>query len=345
MNRGLALAAAIVGAATALAAAGQAGGDSVRPRSTIVFTRGTLKPWTSHLYVVNPDGSGLRRLTNGQVADLYPSWSPDGSRIVFQRSVRPRAWDVYVVRADGSGLRRLTRTDSASEPAWSPDGRTIAYVTETGLFLMNADGTGRHLLTARIGGRYPVHSPAWSPDGRAIAYANRGGQIFVINADGTGERRVSRGLSLWCPAWSPDGRKLAFVVMPFDYDKIYTVDVASDAAERLVTRHAYTESGFAWTPDSSRIVYAREKHGGTYSIRVDGSGDRRLTRNALRQDLSAGGFSWSPDRRRIAYGSDVTGEGDIYLMNADGSGQRRLTSGPGIDGQPAWSLSPYTASC
>jgi TolB protein len=147
---------------------------------------------------------------------------------------------------------------------------------------------------------------------------------------------VAAGPSFYEPAWSPDGREIAFVKMPFRYNSIYVVDAAGGRVRR-VTRHAYAESGFAWTADSHRIVYARESRGGVYAVRVDGSGDRRLTKNPLRRDLTAGGFAWSPSWRSIAYASDVTGNGDIYVMNADGSGQRRLTDTPEVDGAPVWS--------
>jgi Tol biopolymer transport system component len=124
--------------------------------------------------------------------------------------------------------------------------------------------------------------------------------------------------------------------MPFGYNTIYVIN-ADGSDHRRLTRHAYTESGFAWSPDSRRIGYARERRGGVYLINVDGSGDRRLTRNPMRQDLLAGGFAWSPDGRRIVYSSDRTGHGDIYLMNADGSEQRRLTQDPITEIAPVWS--------
>jgi Tol biopolymer transport system component len=333
-------------ALTAGAARDGSAAHGTRSGAKIAFTRTILEPrYTSHLFVMNPDGSGLRQLTYGDVADRWQSWSPDGSRIVFERSVRSRGSDVFGVTADGTSLRRLTRTATSHQPAWSPDGRTIAYYDSTGVFVMNADGTGKRLLTDQAGAGSPARSPTWSPDARRIAFASSVGGIFVVNADGSGERRLTSGRSFACPAWSPDGRWIAFVSLPpLGYDSIYVVDEAG-GPERRLTRHAYTESGFAWSPDSRRIVYAREKRGGVYTIDVDGTGDRRLTRNPLRQDFSADGFGYSPDRRRIAYASGRTGQGDIYLMNAGGGNQRQLTHGPDIDGAPAWSLSAYAGSC
>jgi TolB protein len=109
------------------------------------------------------------------------------------------------------------------------------------------------------------------------------------------------------------------------------------AQPRLVTRHAYTESGFAWSPNGRRIVYAREKRGGVYVINADGTHDRRLTSDPLRADLLAGGFSWSPDRSGLAFASDRSGNGDIYVMNFLSNDKRQLTDGLAIDGSPRWS--------
>jgi TolB protein len=189
---------------------------------------------------------------------------------------------------------------------------------------------------------------SWSPDSTRIVYQTRRGAIYVINADGTGREQLLTGVAHnegnLCPTWSPDGTHLAFSRGLPDYTGIVIYDLGGREA-RLLTRHGYSESGFAWTPDSRAIVYARENQRGVYAINIDGTGDHRLTRNPVRADLSVGGFAYSGDGRQIAYASNATGRGDIYVMDADGTRQRQLTTGPELDGAPVWSHSPYAGSC
>src|SRR5262249_53844659 len=78
------------------------------------------------IYIVHPDGSGLRQLTNDRAFDRGPRWSPDGRRIAFQ-STRGGGWDIWTVNADGGGLMQLTKGETAHNPRWSPDGSRLSY--------------------------------------------------------------------------------------------------------------------------------------------------------------------------------------------------------------------------
>ncbi|HEX9641436.1 MAG TPA: hypothetical protein VGB13_08990 [Candidatus Krumholzibacteria bacterium] len=170
-----------------------------------------------HLYVMNADGSGLRRLTQNFTGKYQLVWSPDGRTIYFGNDL---------VNADGSGARRLPYIPLTA--VWSPDGRQIAFVhTLRGpplqqfgpryslnreIYVMNADGSGTRKLTHNAG--YNAE-PAWSPDGRRIAFkSSRDGnsEIYVMNADGSGKRNLTRNAARdGSPSWSPDGRRIAFV--------------------------------------------------------------------------------------------------------------------------------------
>ncbi len=218
------------------------------------------------IYVANADGSAAVRLTDG-INDAWPSWSPDGSHVVFASTrydpsiglCEPAGadWlcptDIYVMNADGSGVRRLT-TDTAPEyqPVWSPAGDRIAFVRAVGdgnataIYTMAADGSDVRQVSSGDGGS--DFSPSWSPDGSRIAFAairyeDRG--IWVMGADGTGERLLISDGYLDDPEWSPDGRLIAFV----RDDALWVMDADGVSRRELADAPGYSVAGdLAWRP-------------------------------------------------------------------------------------------------
>src|SRR5437660_4555411 len=135
---------------------------------------------------MNPDGSGLRRLSRGKDSrDSQPAWSPDGRSIAFVSDYVPGG--LYVMDSDGRHVRLLRRL--GGQPAWSPDGRSIAL---TGAI---PQVPGISVLNLRSGAVNPIsvdedEHPTWSPDGKHIAFAhdytgNGTSSIWVMASDGS----------------------------------------------------------------------------------------------------------------------------------------------------------------
>jgi dipeptidyl aminopeptidase/acylaminoacyl peptidase len=201
--------------------------SAAQATSKIAFIREPLNSgYGGVLWIMNPGGSGHRKL-----APAHPGmrWSPDGQKIFFVGSGRIADSHIYVMNADGSGLQRLLTSPAPgrcdgrarwnSGPAWSPDGRAIAFTRSScgpsysEIYVMNADGSGQRRLTPRgsdlrVGLDDQDRRPSWSPDGRRIAFVSeRDGQaeIYVMNPDGSGQRNLTRtrGWQERWHAWSP----------------------------------------------------------------------------------------------------------------------------------------------
>jgi Tol biopolymer transport system component len=162
-----------------------------------------------------------------------PTWAPDNQRIALIGD--EYVGTLYIARVGRPGSKPVDRDplresrDDEAAPAWSPDGKTIAFVDETrpgfGLFVIAPDATGRRQLTDK-----PAHHPSWSPDSREIVFDD-GHDLAVIKADGTGLRRLTTTkVREFKPAWSPDGRQIAFV----RGDSIWLINVNGHHARRVI---------------------------------------------------------------------------------------------------------------
>ncbi len=210
--------------------------------TSIAFVR-TTEAGTG-IWVMKPDGSGQSQLTsNAHGMDESPTWSPNGIEMAFDRSTRfgtPRR--IYVVKIDGTGLEPLTDRDwDRFEPAWSPDGSQIAFVTAgpgtieangnpPQIWVMDADGSDQRQLTSVPFGAW---RPAWSSDGSQIAFDDGGSAIYVINADGNGLRRLGPSIVGFDPTWSPDGNRIAFTGGSNNDHRIFSMNLDGENANPL----------------------------------------------------------------------------------------------------------------
>jgi TolB protein len=253
----------------------------------IAFVRSVSDPSTPHepgppsVYVVNRDGTGLRRIAFGDAV----AWAPDSAQVTFAQD-----GDIYSAAVAGGAARQLTSgPEDDSAPAWSPNGATIAFTralagSARDVCLVDPLHPGAPVCLSAGGG-----SPTWSPDGRLIAFAIGGSAgppestaIGVIRPDGSGRRLIGQG---YAPAWAPDSRRLAFVDLSRTQDgSLALVNVDGTGVTTLNGRPSLPEAP-SWSPDGSRLasascppqIYDCE----IWSVPADNSPSRTLTANRV----------------------------------------------------------------
>ncbi|UCC69658.1 MAG: PD40 domain-containing protein [Armatimonadota bacterium] len=256
--------------------------------------------------------------------------------------------EIYISTLDNSWTKRLTRSEEQdSSPAWSFDGKKVAFVRSADIYTIRIDESGLKRLTADEH-HNADGSPTWSPDGKSIAFTSRGGwsedhknwEIYRINVDGSGLMRLTYSdRNNVDPLWSPDGTMIAFRSMgpPTVVDPRTGHHVDPETGHRPSTRlYSMWEDGtglieladniaygpFLWSPDSSKMAYVigEGESKGLYVVSADAASTSKIAANTY------GIPAWSPDSRQIAFASyDRTGM-QIRTANSDGSGSKAITT-------------------
>jgi TolB protein len=286
-------------------------------KGKIAVTRQNYLTETSEVWTMNPDGSGLRRLSYGR----DPAWSPMGDRLLYWHPTKISEEEVdetpqlYMWSADTNSLTYVTEGQAAD---WSPEGAQIAYGTgyssqpgphpESGeIYVIPADGSAEPINLTND----PAHtdySPSWAPDGERIAFVKRDlggvanrGRIYIMDADGANPHPLTTSAS-YSPSWSPDGRRLAFEAEDPDGGD-YEIFTARADGSHLVKRTGdeNNERDPAWTKDGKGLIYssnsARANYRYIYLSKFGESDRRRLTCDDWSTDMVDW---WSPD---VATGS------------------------------------------
>ncbi|HEU0225051.1 MAG TPA: hypothetical protein VFR29_06415 [Steroidobacteraceae bacterium] len=273
-------------------------------------------------------------------------------QIAFTSS-RDGNYEIYSVNADGTGLARLTDNDSYDgEPAWSPDGQRIAFVSGrdfdasgnlgvgSELYVMDTDGSNVERLTFS---RSRAGRPTWSPDGTRIAYesfSDGSANLWEVPAGGGTPTLLfsSPGFD-GLPAWSPDGTRLALVSDWFAYDivtDVFLINADGSGFTAVTDGNIFDQVNYedpAWSPDGGRLAMTVSTRLGTFDYLTQiGLGGANGSDLALLPTLagttldgvSVGTPSWSPDGTMVAYTSCSDGMCHVVWIKADGSARGEI---------------------
>jgi Tol biopolymer transport system component len=276
------------------------------------------------------------------------TWSTDGSRLIYESSVRSSR-ELWAVDPDGSDLHRLTRGGpDASTPAWSADGTRLAYTTapfsgalcgfcQTSVIIADAAGRQLSTLPGHTAGQAPEDaSPSWSPYGnRLVVGVCCSGELDVVGEDGSGPQMLAPGPAggyAILGTWSPDNASIAYVGS--DGIDVIAPD-GSGQHSLLAVTPAQSPTAIAWSHDGKLLAYSAAD--GVHVLTVDGSTPPRL----LVAEHGAGGLSFSPDDSQIVYaarraGPDPRGQSDLLVISVQGGPARVLAPSPFDDTDPAW---------
>jgi Tol biopolymer transport system component len=269
---------------------------------------------------------------------------PGANGKIAYQSDRDGNNEIYTIAGDLSpaSITRLTNNSSLdSDPAWSPDGTKLAFVSNRDggnveIYRMNADGSGQTRLTTS-----PAYDadPAWSPDGNQIVFASdRDGdfELFKMNADGTGQTQLTfNSVHDGFPAWSPDGQKIAYqTVAPILHDyEIYTINTDGTGLTNL-TQSSGDDTAPNWSPTGSWVDFMSDRNNaGTvylWQMNRDGSSQTRVDDHADVQFPA-----WSPDGNKLAA---------AYPPLFPPSSDREITTRSSLPGNSSFSMSQQSGT-
>ena len=315
--------------------------------SKMIISHQRVSATNYDIFVYSVETGENRNLTNSPEFDADPSFSPDGTKVLFT-SARDGNAEVYSINIDGTDLRRLTSDPSTdSHASFSPDGTQILFTSDrenenSDVYIMSADG-GRPVKFTNWDKSNETAGPGgWSPDGTKIAFfSNRNGMddIYVASAETVRPKIVLSDTerNSHNPSFSPDGKNVVYSLESDDKTGELLILDRETGRAHAIRKTELPVTQPVWSPDGKRIAFVDRIDGNSEVcvIDPDGSGFANLTRDPS-LDTNP---SWSPDGTRLAFVSyrNEPRSSQLYTMNADGSDPRPVTPRKGWEGDPEWS--------
>lgn len=295
---------------------------------------------SNSLYFADSDGSNESKLP---FLAGNADWSPDGSQLLYQFGKSNS--DIYLYTfATQKNTELITGPGFESDPSFSPDGKTVAFVSDRDgnpeIYLQNIDGSGLRRLT-----NHPAHDefPTFSPDGTQIAFnSNRDDEnfgIYVMNTDGSGVKRLTNWQTqeeIRPGCWSADGSQIVFVSDKDGKSNIFTMETEPFSPAQLLADGQRNLTTPAYAPSGSELLYVAESDDklAEMHIRELQTGSDRV----LLQSDSADMFpKFSPDGSWILFQNRVGGNAEICRIRVSGGDVVNLTNNATRDARPAWS--------